>query len=321
VFAVAAAINGVVGIIQSTLSPQQLASWGPGYHKLLVSSVGPNGQSYGGATYVTASGQNAVRPPALGGFVGFGGTLGMLALPFALALGVGSKRRYDRIIAVICLPLIIAGVFTSQTRSAVVGAVVIVAAFVVLLSVRQSARAAPAVFVGVIALGLVLTLGLSLGRYSSIAPAKLVSTFGSARGGSIGLIPRYATTYPFGAGLGTAGPGVVAAASVHAGKLDGENSYTYLIVELGLPGLLCVIALLIAAIRRGGRLVLSRVPPDARLYLAAVTAGLIGCTVESLDGGITSAPPESTFIWLAVGIIAAWSIHAPTPILRLLPRK
>jgi hypothetical protein len=252
-----------------------------------------------------------LRPPALGATIGFGGVLGDCALPFALALALASRRRSDRVVSAVCLALILAAVLTSQTRAAVVGAVVVAFVFVVLISARRSSRAAPAVLLAAVAGAGIVIGGVNLGRYSSIAPSKLVSTFGAERGGSISLIPTYAQKYPFGAGLGTAGPGVEANASAHAGKLSGENAYTYLIIELGVPGLIVAIALFAKALHRGTRLVLSPLTAEASLYLASVTAAIAGAAVLSLSGGVTSAPPLSPYIWLGVGVIAAWAARAP----------
>lgn len=304
VLVLAAAANGVVGLVQSGLTPAQLGTWGPGYHLLVAGGV-VNGQAHNPAVYYTAAGAK-LRPPALGADVGFGGVLGDLALPFALALVFGSKRRWDRLLGLVCLPLIVGAIITSQTRSAVVVAIAIAIVFGVLFAGRYRRRAAPVLLLASVGIGIVLIGGASLGRYSSIAPSKLVSTFGAERGGSITLIPDYAVKYPLGAGLGTAGPGVTANASINRGKLSGENSYVYLIVELGLPGLLVVMALLAASVRRATKLALSPFPPDTLSYLVALAAALYGCSLLTLAGPVTATPPLAPFVWLAMGVVTAW---------------
>ena len=304
VLIIAAAANGVVGLIQSGLSLGQLAAWGPGYHILVDGGV-VNGQLHNPAVYYTATGAK-LRPPALGSDVGFGGAIGVLALPFALALITGNRRRRDRLVGLICLPLIVAAIITSQTRSDVVAGVVVAVIFAVLLAARRRRGAAPLFLLTALGLGILLIGGVSLGRYSSITPTKLISTFGAERGGSFTLIPTYAVKYPLGAGLGTAGPGVSANSSVHGGKLSGENSFIYLIVELGLPGLLVVLALLAVSLRRATKLALSHLPRETLSYLIALASALYGCAVLTLSGPVTAAPPSSPFIWLAFGVIAAW---------------
>jgi hypothetical protein len=309
VLVVAGVANGIVSFIQVNLSQSQLSSWGPGYSSLYTSSF-VNGVYHSAAVYVNSSGHNAVRPAALGGDLGFGGVLGMFALPLALALALDGRRRVSRWFAVASLPAIGAAVITSETRAAVVSAVVALVVFVMFLTLYRRALAGPLltlILVGVVVLGLG---GYSLGRYSSITPAHLASTFGSQRGASINLIPTYAAQYPFGSGLGTAGPASTLRPSVNSYKLSGENGFTFLILELGIPGLLCVMALFAVALRRGTRVAVSRGLAESRLYLAALTAGLFGCAVLWLTGGVTSAPPLSPFIWVSLGTISAWSSRA-----------
>ena len=192
VLVLTAAANGVVGFIQVHLTASGLAQWGPGYATLVGTGI-VNGHAHAAATFVNASGKIQVRPPALGAAVGFGGALGSVALPFAFALAIGGTRRRDRLIGVVTIPLIVEAIISSQTRSALLSAVVAVVAFLVLLSLRHSARAAPASILIALAVVAVLLGGVSLARYSSITPAKLFSTFSGQRGGSFSDISTYAT--------------------------------------------------------------------------------------------------------------------------------
>jgi hypothetical protein len=185
-------------------------------------------------------------------------------------------------------------------------------AFLLFLAMYRRAVAGPVIAAAVLGLVVLALGGYSLGRYSSITPAHLASTFGSQRGASLNLIPAYVTHYPFGAGLGAVGPASTLNASLNTYKLSGENGFTFLIVELGLPGLLCVIALFAVGLRRGARASVARGLAETRLYLAALTAGLIGCSLLWLTGGVLSAPPLSPFVWVALGTIAAWSSPART---------
>ncbi|HWF51438.1 MAG TPA: O-antigen ligase family protein [Solirubrobacteraceae bacterium] len=309
VFVGAGVANGIISFVQSNLTPAQLSSWGPGFSSLYTASY-INGIYHSAAVYISSSGSGAVRPSALGGDQGFGGVLGMCALPLAVALVVNARRPLHRWLAIASIPAIVVAVITSQTRAAVIGAVVALVVFLMFLAVHRRAVAGPLLAVVVVGLLLIGLGGYNLGRYATISPSHFASTFGSQRGASINLIPTYAVRFPFGAGLGTAGPASTLGASVNTGKFSGENGFTFLILELGLPGLLCVMALFGAALRRGTRVAVAPGSAESRLYLAALTAGLFGCAALWLSGGVTAAPPLSPFIWVALGTISAWSSRA-----------
>ena len=76
--------NGVVSAYQTRLSPGQLASWGPGYRALVQpTTVGKKGSI---ARTYSSEGEARVRPLGLGADSGFGGGVGVIALPCCLAL-------------------------------------------------------------------------------------------------------------------------------------------------------------------------------------------------------------------------------------------
>ncbi len=91
---VVALANGIVGLIQSGLSPTALAHWGPGY------AADINGTGVlSKRIFVNSAGQAQVRPFGLGSDEGGGGTIGMLALPAGLAIiTLGSRRNYRGIV-------------------------------------------------------------------------------------------------------------------------------------------------------------------------------------------------------------------------------
>ena len=79
------AINGAVGLAQSQLTPEQLASWGPGYQQLAIQdSASQTGDV--ARVFTDNEGTVRLRPPALGTDAGFGATVGMISLSAALAL-------------------------------------------------------------------------------------------------------------------------------------------------------------------------------------------------------------------------------------------
>src|SRR5919197_1265629 len=156
-----AAVNGAVGTYQSTLTPQELADWGPGYADLL---------SGASARYpVAPDGTARVRPPGLGRDMGFAGILGATALPGGIALLLTVRRRPLATAAVI-LGLVgaIMGVLTSESRSAVVAAVIMVLAMFGLMAIGRQARQT---IIGVLAATAVcLVAVLAIDSYGSSDP-------------------------------------------------------------------------------------------------------------------------------------------------------
>jgi hypothetical protein len=305
---VIAAANGVVGLLQSHLTPAQLAAWGPGYAQLV------NGTALVGArTYADAAGTLLVRPPALGSDFGFGGTVAAMALPAVLAIAVagGRQLRYMPVLAVGTV-LAVVGLVTSQSRTAIVTAVVGVVFF--LLLTVTSRRGVVALLVSAI-LALVTYLGVTAvfagvtsgpNRYSSIAPTKVISTAVAYRQNTLSEIPKYIVDYPLGDGIGSSGPaGGSSVGGSDTSSLDAESEPTFLIIELGIPGLITMFALVLYAIRMGLGL---RVVADRRLQcaLAALTAVLIEIFVTWFVGIDTANSPTAPFMWLSLGTLAFW---------------
>ena len=306
-----AAANGVVSLVQSHLSPAQLAAWGPGYAKEVL---GTGSLAGAGRTFVdTTTGAAHVRPPALGSDFGFGGVVAAMALPGALALMVagGSYRRYVPLLGAGVI-LAVVGLATSQARTAVVIAAVAVLFFLLLTATSRRGLAAVVVtaMIALVTYFAVTTLFASVtsspNRYSSIAPTKVISTTIAYRESTLALIPTYIVDYPLGAGIGSSGPagGSAVGGSVTTG-LDAESEPTFLIIELGIPGLIAMCALVLCAIGMGVAL---RMVAERRLQyaLGALTAVLIALTVSWVVGINTANSPTAPFIWLALGTLAYW---------------
>jgi hypothetical protein len=303
-----AAVNGIVSLVQSELTPAQLASWGPGYANDILGLSGGAPR-----TFQTASGVSYVRPPALGSDFGFGGVVAAMALPGALAIVVagGKSRRYIPALAV-GLVLAAVGLATSQSRTAVVAAAVAVIAF--LLLTANSRRGLVAIAVTTI-LGLITYFGVttlfggvtnSPNRYSSIVPSKVVSTTVAYREGTIALVPTYIVDYPLGDGVGSNGPaGGSSVGGSDKSGLDAESEPTFLILELGLPGLVVMYTLMFLGIKMGVGL---RRVGDRRLQivLAALSAVFIALCAIGYVGIDTANSPEAPFIWLTLGTLAYW---------------
>jgi hypothetical protein len=301
-----AAGNGIVSLVQSHLTPAQLASWGPGYAAL------ENGSGTEvGRFFYTGHGTIAVRPPGLGGEDGFGGVLGMIAIPGAIVLLSSAQRSFR--LAWLLIPatiLTIVAVVTSQTRLAILGSLLVVFAFLALTITSRR---------GLVVLLLTALFGLAgyfiasdvvsstANRYSSIAPSKVLGTAVSARQSSLATIPAYLTRYPLGAGLGSVGPaaGSTVGSSGVGKALNGETEFTFLLVETGIPGLVVMLAFVIATIRGG--LAMRRVAdPGLQRCLMALTAVLIGLFFTWAVEAATSLSPTAPLLWLAGGCLAYW---------------
>jgi len=308
---VIALANGVVSTIQTQLTPAQLSKWGPGYEQR-INGTGP----VSGRTYVS-EGTARVRPLALGSDIGFGGAVGVLALPGLLALlGTGRLRRRWAVV-LLCLGALLA-VATSLQRETVLGAVIAALTFAVLSA--TAGRRATRVLVGLLVVGaltfaLVSVLAPDAGkgvfsRYASITPSKAATTSVNYREKDLAQIPNDIKNAPFGAGLSTVGAGKSfggdTSALIEGHPASAESQYNYVALELGLPGLLLwialsvkVIVLVVRRLRRVGDV-------ELRLSLAGVFATVIAFTIMGFVGPTMSSLPFGPYFWFAVGIASYW---------------
>jgi hypothetical protein len=301
---VIAAINGVVGFIQFHLTPDQLASWGPGYRNRI------QGVGVGARFFIDEFGAQRTRPFGLGSDTGFGGIVGLLAAPAVVVMiGLASRRRAT---ALATLPLavgVVAAVITSQARVAVLGSVIAIVIYAALSTVSR--RIVPLI-VGLAVAGVlaVLAVGLVAGngsafRYASITPDKALSTTYQSRKATFENVPLYIRKYPLGAGLGSVGPGFSGSRGEDKG-LNGESEFTYLLVEVGIPGLLVLLLFNLRVFAGSLRRIHKLEDPELRTLLAAVTAGLLALFVTWIIGPSTAAPPGSPYFWFVTGVLSYW---------------
>jgi hypothetical protein len=307
---VCGAANGIVGVVQYNLTPRQLASWGPGYSQRLEGAGGVAGRTFAGA-----NGESRVRPFGLAADVGGGGLIAVLAIPAGLAL-IGSAWRRPRhaALAVLLSLGVVAAIVTSQGRGVVLAAFVIVGAYA---AISVSARRLVPTLAGIAVAGLITFVVISavsnhsrgndLSRYSSIAPGKVLTTTNKDRGGALSVVPKYIASYPLGYGLGTAGP----ATSFGGGRLSGlsgESEFSFLVLELGIAGLVIVVGFTIRL------LVLARhcrvQDPELRMLLAAIVSPLFGVLALYIGGPATAGSPVSPYLWFVAGVMAWWLITA-----------
>jgi hypothetical protein len=308
-----ALLNGIVGAYQSRLSPAQLASWGPGYSERTTGvSGGLTGRTY------RSEGVARVRPPALGSDAGFGGGVGVLALPGLLALlATGSVRR-RWVPVVLCLGAIL-GIATSASRSDAIIAVVALLSFVLLSGL---ARLRLTRSLGMLLAAAALTVGVGtvliaidgpgvFARQETITNASQAqSTGGGGKEKALAAIPRDIALAPFGVGLGTYGSASGFGGQQHVeieGKaIGGESAYSLEALELGLPGLLLwcglslnVLALVLRRLRRVEDV-------ELRTHLVAVAAVFIAFSIDGLAGPTLAVSPAGAYLWFAAGVVAYW---------------
>ena len=303
--AIIGAANGLVSLVQFSLSPSQVASWGPGYADRI------NGEGVASRTFRDDSGEEHVRPFGLGSDSGQGAIFGMLALPAALTLLALTRGTRYRLLAAPAAIGVALAVITSQGRGAVIATVVTLLGFAA-LSIVSSKRIGPTLvgisLAGVVAFGVTSTLsGGSSGsafRYESIAPSKVVGTAEQDRGHSYKVIGKYIAEYPLGAGLGSVGP----ASAVYAARrnLNGETQFTYLLVEGGIAALLVTLGLHIQLLRLAFTRIRKLVDRELRAFLAAVAAPLIGILALYFGGAPLSGSPSAPYFWFAAGTLAFW---------------
>jgi O-antigen ligase/polysaccharide polymerase Wzy-like membrane protein len=309
---VLASINGVVSAYQTQLTPEQLASWGPGYAER-INGTG----SVSGRVFFDPSGGEQVRPPALGSDLGFGGYLGVVALPGLLALLAIGRARGRWWALVLTLGALLA-IATSQQRTAVLGAVIAALAFAALSASagrRVTRVLASILVVGALAFGLAAIFAPAAGegvfsRYASITPDKAASTSVGYREGTLSQIPDVIAKYPFGAGLSIAGAGATfggeSTATVNGHRASAESQYNYVNLELGAFGLLFWIALTLTVITIAVKGLRRIGDVELRLSLAAVFATFIAFAVMGFAGPMTSSLPYGPYFWFAIGIAAYW---------------
>lgn len=315
--AVVAAANGVVGWIQFKESPTQFASWGPGYSERVL---GTGAFAGSGRTGESSTGASLTRPFGLGSDAGDGGLFGMVALCGIFALVASERRRRYQVLAVALALLAVVGIVTSQGRSVIVASVIALLVFALLTQrggnrVRSLAGLVAVVGVtGLVAATVVGAAGSGSFRYSGLGPSGIVNTTSKARGISIDTIPHNIATYPFGAGLGTAGPAsgsAGASALTQQGTLDAETEFSFLVLETGVPGMLVITGFLLNLLYLGFKRVRDEPDREARILLAALIAPLAAMFAQFFVSAITPSVPLGPYLFAAGGVISYWLVELP----------
>jgi glycosyltransferase involved in cell wall biosynthesis len=314
---VVTAINAVVALVQYQAGPEAVAAWGPGYAEKINGTPEVAGRTF----YESESGSRHLRPFGLGSDVGFGGNLAVLAAPAAWAFVVLTRRRLTQIVGVILAAGVALAALTSQTRLAIIGAVV---AFGGSLAFAVASRRAVVAIVAALVLGGVGYGAISyvaktsdeqvFSRYSSLLGRNPVSSSVTYKQSSLSQLPGLVERYALGAGLGSAGPASSTPGAPEAARrLDAENEFNFLVIETGVPGLLVLLAFHLGAVLRSLGTVRRQQDPEVRLLLAGIAAPLLALLVMWFGAPITTAPPTAPFLWFAAGILAYWAtVAAPS---------
>jgi hypothetical protein len=300
------AINGAVATYQSGLSPDALAAWGPGYAERVFGTGDVSGRVGFASNPVETP---FVRPFALGSDINFGGTFGVLALSAAMALFALSKDRRSQLVVGALAGGVVVAVATSQARSSVLAAVVAAVAFLALATVLGRTARALRALVPFVALALLigpLVASLSgFNRYESITPNRVLATTYDYRKESFSKLPTYIADFPLGAGLGSVGPAKILEPRDNE-DLDAENELNFLVIELGVPGLLILTLFTVRVLGLAATGLRKVRDSELRLLLAAVAAPLFALLVGWIAGVATATSPGSPYFWFATGTLAYW---------------
>lgn len=307
ILVICAAAGGVVSLIQSLLTPEQFAQWGPGYRERVI---GTGVFAGAGRIGVDSAGNASVRPFGLGSDSGAGAAMAALALPGLIALIMNMPGRFRLALAPLAIGIALA-VVTSGSRGATIGVFVSIVAFGIAAAVSQNAvRASVGLLVGSVLLyGVFQLLGpdnAAKNRAQSVAPNKVVSTYTQERGDGLAKFGDYALRYPLGLGVGTVGPATTVTGRRSDRGLSSDTLWNFLVLEVGLPGL----AIFLTIILRLMWIALTRIrritDPAMRLYLAALAAPLFTLVVGGFGGPTTISVPYGPFMWLVAGILSFW---------------
>jgi hypothetical protein len=314
-----ASLGGVVSLIQSGLTPEQFAGWGPGYSERVLGT----GEFLGaGRRTSDAFGKATVRPFGLGSDAGAGAVFGALALPAVIALLLTSRGRRRLSVGVLSVGVAVA-IATSGSRGALILAFVSLVWFGVVAAASKNAlRAIVGLSVMTILVYFAFTQlagnNAATQRSRTIVSSSAVSTYRTERGQSLANFDDYVRKYPLGVGVGHGGP-----AASYGGsdplparqKLDYEAGWNFFVLEVGLFGLVVYVLLNLRlcalAIRR-----IRRMPDNAtRLYLAALAGPIMGLFLQNFSGASSVSVPGAPYLWLVAGVLSYWLVTSmrPTP--------
>jgi len=312
ILVVCASLGGLVSFYQSTLTPAQFASWGPGYSERVL-GTGP----YAGAARISYdNGVAYVRPFGLGSDIGDGGLIAALALPGLIALMLGRNKA----IRVASVPLAVGIALAAATSGSRASLVVFVICALVFALLAATSRAGVRLIVGLTIAG-VLVYGAfqflgpgnnSATRAQSITPSHILSTFSQHSGGSLRIFGTYVLKYPLGLGTGSVGPAASTFSNVtsETNTLNTETEWNFLLLETGLAGLLVFVIMNLRLMWVSLTRIRRIADQQLRLHLAALAAPVFGLIAAGFASPTTATVPQAPYFWFVAGVLSYWLIAA-----------
>jgi hypothetical protein len=322
ILVICAAAGGVVSLIQSLITPAQLAQWGPGYRQRIA---GVGAFQGAGRVAIDAAGNTVVRPFGLGPEIGSGAFIAALALPGLIALMITAPLKSRLVLTPLAIGVALA-VATSGSRGATIMAFVSVVTFGAMAAVSKNALRATLGLAAGSALLFVVVAQLgpdnpAKNRAQSVAPSKVVSTFSRERLDSVTRFGDYARQYPLGVGVGSVGPATAITGQRTQVAFDSETLWNFLVIETGLAGLALILVLLFRFIWLAVTRIRRHADPAMRLYLAALAAPLFSLVILGFGAVTTIAVPFGPFLWLVTGVLSYWLVTKlaapPSPSVRI----
>lgn len=325
VIGVLALANGVTATIQTRMSLSTVAAWGPGYKERVFG----NEATGKGSRKYNVEGVGRVRPMALGSDSGFGGGVGVIALPCCLALFALWRGRRRWVPALFCLGALLALATGLGRTQFVAGGIAFL--FFVVLAASSGRKVTSALKAILIVVALAIPAGVLLvsvveekGVFSRYNKISVASTTGE-KTASLRQIPVDIEHDPFGFGLGVSGAGSSfggrTTVTLEGHGFSSETQYNWITDELGLPGLLLWLGLsgtLVVLILRG----LPRMANiDIRIAFIGVAAAFLADIVVGFRGPLMESAASGPFFFFTMGMVAYWLVgpgravgeHAASP--------
>lgn len=305
---VVAALQIWTSIYQGMIGPQSVLHMHPRYAVLLEKLSG-----------------YAFRPFGLTSLPGGPSVYLYMIAPIALYFIFNSRSVLARVLIAVHLPFLALALMLCQVRSAILKALVGGASFLgynSFLSLRASPQKfARQILIGACAIGVIAIctptlMGWVTDKYSdnSRAIERSLSLFNydkvkDAREGALDRFFIYAKMVPLGAGLSRTG----AAAGKFQTLIDNDkffprsfftdNTFLAVLVDLGLPGLIIFILLVLALLIRGAKIVWTEPDPEYKSIAIAISASLGAIVIGTYGAEAILYNPEAAYFWFFAGVL------------------
>jgi O-antigen ligase len=311
VFAALAAVQTVFTIYQGLRGPSSVLSLHPGFQIPLAKM-----------------GSYAFRPFGLTHIPGGPSVYIYMVLPILTYFIYYTRSVWLRFFSASLLPLIGVALFMCQIRSAIGKAVIAMFVFIVTLTTsnvrisfarRFSYIAGSAILASFALFAMFSILGYSAESFedNERTLARSLSTFdldamANARRGSFNRFLKYASDVPFGAGFSRVGAAAGAFPQLQkndphfpVGYFFSDNLFVLLVIEIGIPGLLIVVAMILSILYIGFRIWRTEERQQLLGPQMAIFSSLVAIAAGSYGAEGIVYNPESCFFWLFAGVMMA----------------